>query len=85
MKTYKAGDKLCACTLLQYCGAGGSGEVWLAENAVGGKVALKIIRGRYSDRELAGLRNYKDCDHPNLLKIRHIEINDDGVFCIMDH
>ena len=84
MKTYKAGEKLCACTLLQYCGAGGSGEVWLAENAVGGKVALKIIRGKYSERELEGLRNYKDCDHQNLLKIRHIEINDDGVFCTMD-
>lgn len=84
MKTYKPGDKLCACTLQHKCGEGGCGEVWLAENAVGGKVALKIIHGKYSERELEGLRNYKDCDHQNLLKIRHIEINDDGVFCTMD-
>jgi len=84
MKTYNAGDKLCACTLQHKCGEGGCGEVWLAENAVGGKVALKIIHGKYSERELEGLRNYKDCDHQNLLKIRHIEINDDGVFCTMD-
>jgi len=84
MKTYKPGDKLCACSLLVKCGEGSYGEVWLAENAIGGKVALKILKKKFSEREIRGLQNYKDCDHQNLLKIRHIEINDDGVFCTMD-
>ena len=75
MKTYKPGDKLCACTLLVKCGEGSYGEVWLAENAIGGKVALKILKKKFSEREIRGLQNYKDCDHPNLLKIRHIEIS----------
>ena len=83
---YKAGDRLCGCTLKQKCGEGAYGEVWLAEDPVGARLALKIIRvsGRYSERELAGLRYYKDCNHPNLLKIRHVEIDDDRICCTMD-
>ena len=69
---YRNGDRLCNCTLLQKCGSGSYGEVWLAEDAIGTRVALKIIanRGSYSERELAGLRNYKECNHPNLLKLQ---------------
>ena len=82
----KAGDILCGCILRQMCGTGAYGEVWLAEDAVGARVALKIIRNRgsYSERELNGLKNYKDCNHPNLLKIRYVEISDDRICCIMD-
>ena len=82
----KAGDILCGCILRQMCGTGAYGEVWLAEDAVGARVALKIIRNRgsYSERELSGLKNYKDCNHPNLLKIRYVEISDDRICCIMD-
>ena len=83
---YKSGDMLCSCRLLQKCGEGSYGEVWLACDAVGGKVAVKIVRngGRYSERELAGLQNYKNCNHPNLLKIRHVEITPEYIFCTMD-
>ena len=81
---YKAGDKLCSCTLLQYCGEGGFGGVWLAEDAIGAKIALKILRNKYSEKEVAGLKYYKDCNHPNLLKIRHIEISDDLICYTMD-
>ena len=83
---YKAGDRLCGCTLKQKCGEGAYGEVWLAEDPVGARVAVKIIRvsGRYSERELAGLRYYRDCNHPNLLKIRHVEIADDRISYTMD-
>ena len=82
--TFDRGDKLCSCTLLVKCGEGSYGEVWLAENAIGGKVALKILKKKFSEREIRGLQNYKDCDHPNLLKIRHIEISDDFVCYTMD-
>lgn len=81
---YNCGDKLCSCTLLQKCGEGGFGEVWLAEDAIGAKVALKIIRGRYSEKEIAGLKYYKDCSHPNLLKIRYVEISETQICYIMD-
>ncbi len=81
---YKAGDQLCSCTLLQKCGEGGYGEVWLAETAIGDKVALKILKEKFSGRELEGLRNYKNCNHPNLLKIRHVEITEQLVCYTMD-
>ena len=84
--SYNVGDSICNCTLLQKCGEGAYGEVWLARDAIGANVALKIIKngGRYSERELAGLKNYKDCNHPNLLKIRYVEITDEQIICIMD-
>ncbi len=83
---YRNGDRLCNCTLLQKCGSGSYGEVWLAEDAIGTRVALKIIanHGSYSERELAGLRNYRECNHPNLLKIRYVEITEDRICCTMD-
>ena len=81
---YNVGDKLCNCTLLQKCGEGAYGEVWLAEDAIGTRVALKILHGKYSEREVAGLKRYKDCNHPNLLKIRYVEINDDVIYYTMD-
>ena len=82
----KPGDILCGCTLLRKCGSGAYGEVWLAEDAIGARVALKILydRGRYSERELTGLKNYRDCNHPNLLKIRSVEITGDHVCYTMD-
>ena len=83
---YRSGDRLCNCTLLQKCGSGAYGEVWLAEDAIGTRVALKIIanRGSCSERELAGLRNYKECNHPNLLKIRYVEVSDERICYTMD-
>ena len=84
--TCNAGDTICNCTLLQKCGEGAYGEVWLAEDTIGTKVALKILynKGRYSERELAGLKNYKDCNHPNLLKIRYVEVTGQEIFYTMD-
>lgn len=83
---FKVGDKLCDCTLIEFCGSGAYGEVWLAEDAIGTRIALKIIRNRnsYSERELNGLKNYKDCNHPNLLKIRSVKITDEAIYYTMD-
>ena len=57
---FKSGDRLCNCTLLQQCGSGVYGEVWLAEDAIGIRIVLKVLanRGSYSERELAGLKHY---------------------------
>ena len=84
--SYNVGDTICNCTLLQKCGEGAYGEVWLARDAIGARVAIKILynRNRYSERELAGLKNYKDCNHPNLLKIRYVEITDNAIYYTMD-
>lgn len=84
MTEYGIGDELCACRLLSKCGEGACGEVWLAEDVIGTRVALKILRGRFSDREIAGLKNCRACDHPNLLKIRHVEVSGDKLLYTMD-
>ncbi len=86
MNEFTAGQHLCHCTLLSRCGSGAYGEVWLAEDEVGARVALKIVPngGRYSEREITGLRNYRNCDHPNLLRIRHIENSPDFLIYTMD-
>ncbi|MCQ2351915.1 MAG: protein kinase [Victivallaceae bacterium] len=86
MNDFRPGDRLCHCTLIDRCGAGSYGEVYLAEDEIGARVAIKIVPngGRYSEREIAGLRHYRDCNHPNLLKIRHIEITPEYVIYTMD-
>ncbi len=82
---YKPGDKLCSCVLRAKCGEGGYGEVWLAQNDIGEQVAVKIIRrASCLEREINGLKNYKECRHPNLLNIRHIELHDDVIIYTMD-
>lgn len=65
-------------TPLKICGEGAFGTVWLAEDAVGRKVAVKIIDkaalGSSWEREFNGLQKY--CrnigTHPNLITIFHI-------------
>ena len=83
---YKSGDKLCNCTILSKCGSGAFGNVYLAKDSIGTTVAIKVISNgcKYSQRELAGLKNYKDINHPNLLKIRYVDITEENIICIMD-
>lgn len=60
--------------LLEKCGRGASGEVWLAEDAVGRRVALKTVEksGQY-ERELAGLRSYARLrEDPHLVRVFHV-------------
>ena len=61
--------------LIFKCDRGAFGEVWLAEDAAGRRVALKIIeQPEHSRRELDGLRNYARIgEHPHLIRIFHIE------------
>ena len=82
----KAGDSIGSCTVVQPCGNGSFGTVYLVEDAIGRRLALKVVprTGSLSERELAGLKNYKDCRHANLLAIHHIEITDSFICCTMD-
>ena len=82
----KAGDSIGSCTVVQPCGNGSFGTVYLVEDAIGRRLALKVVprTGSLSERELAGLKNYKDCRHVNLLAIHHIEITDSFICCTMD-
>lgn len=85
---YEPGDILGGCRLLKECGSGAFGSVFLAENATTGqRVALKILpkTGRHWERELAALVAYQEkCRHANLMRIYHIDRNDDCVFYTMD-
>ena len=82
----KAGDSIGSCTVVQRCGNGTFGTVYLAEDAIGRRLAVKVVprTGALLERELAGLKNYKDCRHANLLAIHHIEITDSFICCTMD-
>ena len=82
----KAGDSIGSCTVVQPCGNGSFGTVYLVEDAIGRRLAAKVVprTGSLSERELAGLKNYKDCRHVNLLAIHHIEITDSFICCTMD-
>ena len=61
------------------CGTGAFGAVWLVRDAVGRKLALKIVSkfslGGDWEREFRGLRSYQNQvkEHPNLIRIFHIE------------
>ena len=61
--------------LIFKCDRGAFGEVWIAEDAAGRRVALKIIeQPEHSRRELDGLRSYARIEeHPHLIRILHIE------------
>jgi len=72
--------------LLAKCGRGASGEVWLAEDAVGRHVALKTVEksGQY-ERELAGLRSYARLrEDPHLVRVFHVEELPECLFYTME-
>ena len=65
--------------LLSECGKGAYGIVYLAENTLTHQqVALKILHGKQQQRELDGLIRYRECRHPNLIQIHHIDRTPDG-------
>ena len=60
--------------LISECGKGAYGIVYLAENTLTHQqVALKILLGKQQQRELDGLIRYRECRHPNLIQIHHID------------
>ena len=60
--------------LLDRCGRGACGDVWMAEDRVGRRVALKVVeRSDRADKELSGLRYYAGLKNfSRLIRIFHI-------------
>ena len=85
---YKKGDILGGCRLLQECGSGAFGSVFLVENeTTHQRMALKILlkTGRHYEREISALTAYQEkCRHANLMLIYHIGQNEDCLFYTMD-
>lgn len=85
---YKPGDQIESYRLLQECGSGAYGTVFLAENVVSGqKYALKIIpeNNLFSQRELRGIVQYMQiCPHSGLMQIYHAGRCGDSFYYVMD-
>lgn len=85
--SFKEGDCIGVYRLLTCCGSGAYGNVFYAENMMTHHhVALKILNSSATanDRELRALSNYKNCRHPNLLQIHHIDKINGKIYYTMD-
>jgi len=83
---YRTGDVIGAYRLLEQCGKGSFGQVFLAENLFSGQtVALKLLTGtgKEMQKELDGLIRFRSCRHPNLLPILHIDKADNRLYYTM--
>ena len=85
---YKAGDQIESFRLLQECGSGAYGTVFLAESVVTGqRFALKIIpeNNLFSQRELRGIVQYMQiCPRSELMQVYHVGKCGDSFFYVMD-
>lgn len=85
---YNPGDQIESYRLLQECGSGAYGTVFLAENVVSGqKYALKIIpeNNLFSQRELRGIVQYMQiCPRSGLMQIYHAGRCTDSFYYVMD-
>jgi len=81
MRILQPGDIFAGCRILSFCGSGGMGSVYLAEDAAERRVALKIVNAAASERELNGIRRYMRAadGKPGLLQIHHAGIERDSL------
>ncbi len=76
--------------ILEHCGSGGFGTVYLCEDPSGKRFALKVISkdslGNTWERELKGIRNYRKLseDTPGLLKLYHVGENQEYFYYTME-
>lgn len=86
MTQLRPGDFFAGCKIINICGKGGYGTVYLAEDATGKRVAVKIINTNEQQRELDGIRKYMPVSRnsPYLLTIFHVGIEQNELFIIME-
>ena len=86
MLTLKPGEIFAGCRIVDVCGHGGFGTVYLAEDAVGRRIAIKIVNAVDKEAELRGIRLYMENapDSPYLLPISHVGIERDELYYLMD-
>ena len=85
---YKSGDFLDSFELLNKCGSGSYGTVFLARNIISEKrIAIKILpqNSTLSVKEINGIIQYQQiCPHSDLMQIYHLGKNDDCIYYVMD-
>ncbi len=80
-------ESFAGCRLIGRCGHGAYGTVFLAEDAAGRRVALKVFDSpEAGERELRGIRNYMRLPegNPSLIGIHHAGIENGRFFYIME-
>ena len=80
-------ENFAGCRILGRCGHGAYGTVYLAEDAAGRRVALKVFDSpEAGERELRGVRNFMRLpeDTPSLIRIHHAGIENGRFFYLME-
>ncbi|MBO4512784.1 MAG: protein kinase [Victivallales bacterium] len=83
----KQGDTYGGCRIISRCGHGASGTVYLAEDAMGRRVAIKVFDSpEAGERELKGIRHYMSIHSPSssLIAIYHVGIEDGQLYYVME-
>ena len=84
------GEKFHGLTPIKDCGKGGYGRVYYCQDISENKIALKILSkielGKYWERELNGIKNYRKIAKkaPELLQIYHVEDDEDVLYYTME-
>ena len=86
MLTLKPGETFAGCRIVDVCGHGGFGTVYLAEDAVGRRIAVKLVNAVDKDAELRGIKLYMEHapESPYLLLISHVGIERDELYYLME-
>lgn len=83
----QAGDVFAGCRIICVCGTGAYGTVYLAEDALGRRVALKVFHAvSPDDKVLEALRRYAELPASTgiLVKILHFGVEDGHLFYLME-
>ncbi len=80
------GSKFHDLTLVQHCGTGAYGDVWLCRDITGKTIALKLIAKARQPAELKGVAALRSKlpGHPNILSIHYIGEDDEFLWYTMD-
>lgn len=88
VKSFNLQEPIPGYRLRERIGAGGYGEVWLADAPGGLTKAVKIVYGPLSaqraDRELKSLNRIRQVQHPLLLSLERFEIVDDHLIIVTE-